>query len=96
MPTSAASRPRLEQRVLQLLRDDDPGHLVVQPQREPVARHREDPGEHRDRPAAAEHLGEAVEHVEVEDDLRHRELRAGLELLAEALGLEPRGRRRSG
>ena len=88
MPTSAAPGPAPLERVLELLRHDDPRHLVVQAQREPVARDREDPREHRDRPGAAEHLGEAVEVVEVEDDLRHRELRARLDLLPEAVGLE--------
>ena len=38
----------------------------------------------------------ASRYVEVEEDLRHRELRARLELALEALELERRGRRRSG
>src|SRR5207248_414780 len=49
--------------VLERLRHDDPRHLVVQAQGEPVARQREDAGEHRDLPAAEERA-EAVEGVE--------------------------------
>ena len=41
---------------------------------------------------AAEAVEERVEVREVEEHLRHRELRAGLELRLEALELERRGR----
>ena len=74
MPTSAAPAPASLERVLKRLRDDDPRHLVVQPQREPVARHREDPREHRDRPEPPSSSAKRSSDVEVEDDLRHREL----------------------
>ena len=78
--------PGVVQRLLQRLGDDDPRHLVVEAKREAVAREGEDAGQHRHRPAS-EHLGETVEHVEVEDDLGHREPCAGLDLRAEPLGL---------
>ena len=76
---------------------DDPRHLVVQPQREPVAREREDLDQHRDRPLAAELARvKRSKCVEVEDDLRDREPRAGLDLRVEPLELDARGRPPSG
>src|SRR3712207_8189310 len=47
-------------------------------------RSRPDSDENRDRRRAAEALEERVEVVKVEEDLRHRELGAGVELLLEA------------
>ena len=68
---------------------DDPRHLVVQPEREPVARQREDAEEHRDGRGAAEPCrGTRSRCVEVEDDLRHGEARAGLDLPPEAVELQ--------
>ena len=60
----------------------------MQPQRERVAPDREDADEHGDRRGLAEPLEELVEQLEVEDDLRHREVGAGVELAAEALDLD--------
>ena len=83
-----ASEPASRSASCSALRDDDARHLVVQAQREPVAPQRADADEQRHRRRAAEPLEEAVEVREVEDDLRHRELRACLELLLEALELD--------
>src|SRR5262245_38899302 len=76
------------QRVLQLLGDDDPRHLVVQAHGQAIARQREDPQQHRNRPPSTEPFDESIDVLEVEDDLRHSELRARFELLLEALVLD--------
>ena len=87
-PSSAASAPACSSASLHEVGDDDPRHLVVQPKRQLVAPQRPDADEQRDRRGAAEPLEEAVEVVEVEEDLRHREARACLELALEPLELE--------
>ena len=71
-----------------MLRDDDSRHLVVQPKRELVAAHVEDPDEERDRARPAEPVEERLEVDKVEEHLRHRELGACLELRLETLELE--------
>ena len=90
------ARPSVAERVQHALGDDDSGHLVVQAQRELVAPDGEDADEHRDRPLAAEPLDEAVQVLEVEQDLGHREVRARLDLAVETVELRARGRRRPG
>jgi hypothetical protein len=52
-----------------------------------MARERPDPDHYRDRPLAAEARDEAVQVLEVEEDLRHRVLRAGRDLGLEAAEL---------
>jgi hypothetical protein len=52
-----------------------------------MARERPDPDDYRDRPLAAEARDEAVQVLEVEEDLRHRVLRAGRDLGLEAAEL---------
>src|SRR5207245_11437792 len=89
---SEANRGRVRtgtfERVLERLRHHDAGHLVVQPQREPVARQRKDADEYRDRPSAAEAVDKSIQVLEIEDDLGHRELRTCLELPLKALELD--------
>src|SRR5438552_479110 len=74
--------------VLQGLGNEDARHLVVQAQREPVARQGKDSDENGDRARATQSLDEAVEMLGVEDDLRHREFGSRFELLLEALQLD--------
>ena len=81
-------RASIPKPLLDVLWHDDPGHLVVESQRERVAAHVEDADEERDRARPAEPLEERFEVREVEEDLRHRELRSRLELAFEALELE--------
>ena len=81
-------RPGRSQPFLYGLRHDDARDLVVDPDRELQARHRPDSDQQRDRRASAEVGEERVEVAEVEQDLSHPELRAGLELALEPLQLE--------
>jgi len=53
-----------------------------------VAPDREDPDQHGDRPLAAEPIDEAVEVLEVEHDLGHGEVSAGVDFLAKAFELD--------
>ena len=80
-------RSRGFERALHVLGDDHPRHLVVDAPRELQARQRPDADEQRDRGLAAEPLEERVEVRDVEEHLRHRELRARVELALEALEL---------
>src|SRR5262249_59736317 len=85
-PDLGAARACLTEAVLHRLWDDDARNLVVEPHRELVRAHDEDADQNRNRPAA-EQLLEAVEVAEIEERLRHRELRAGIDFLPEALEL---------
>src|SRR5207245_8145373 len=89
---SEANRGRVRtgtfERVLERLRHHDAGHLVVQPQCEPVARQRKDADEYRDRPSAAEAVDKSIQVLEIEDDLGHREFCTCLALLLKALALD--------
>ena len=53
-PDLGRGRARAIELLLQLLGDEDPRDLVVQPEREPVARQREHADEHRDGPGPAQ------------------------------------------
>ena len=81
------------ERVLELLRHHDPRHLVVQAQREAVAREREDRRRAAARPKPPIASPKLVERVEVVGDLRHSEARAGRRPSSAAGRLPPRGRR---
>src|SRR5215207_2957540 len=72
---------------LNRFRDHDPGHLVVQAIGEGVAPNRPDAHQQRDRRLPSDRVEEAVEVLEVEKRLRHREVRTVLDLLPEALDL---------
>ena len=80
--------PASRSAVLHVIGHDDPRHFVVDALRELQARQRPDADEQRDRRFAAEPLEERVEVGDVEQHLRHRELRAGLELAREAVELD--------
>ena len=87
IPTSAALGPASRSASSTGCGNDDSGHLVVQAQRELVAPDGEDPDQHGDRPLSAEPVDEAVHVLEVEQDLGHREVRAGFDLAVEAVEL---------
>ena len=78
----------IAQRRLHVIGNDDARHLVVDALRELQARQRPDADEQRDRRFAAEPLEERVEVRDVEQHLRHRELRARFELALEAVELD--------
>src|SRR5919109_330397 len=79
---------RVEKPLLHMVGDDDPRHLVVQPQGELVAPHVEDADEQRNRGRSAQSFQEPVEVFEVEEDLCHGEASAGLDLAVEAVELQ--------
>ncbi|MCZ7589957.1 MAG: hypothetical protein M5U27_14090 [Gaiella sp.] len=70
------------------LGDADPRNLVVEAERHGVTAERPHADEHRDRPFAPQPLDEPVEQLDVEERLRHREVRARVDLAAEPLELE--------
>ena len=60
----------------------------MQAERQPVAGQGKDPDQRRNRPLTADLLHKAVQVVGVEDDLRHREPGAGVQLLLEPAELD--------
>jgi hypothetical protein len=89
-PDLLCIRPRVSELLLDLLRNRDPGHLVVEPERELEARQRPNADEQGDRRLPAQRLEEAIEVADVEERLGHAETGTRLELLPEAfeLGVE--------
>src|SRR5919108_741047 len=78
----------IPKRRLELLGDDNPRELVVEAQREPVGGNGKETDQQWNRRLAAEPLEQPVEVFQVEDELRHGELRAVLDLACEPLQLE--------
>src|ERR687895_551980 len=82
------ARSGVAQGLLKIVGNDDARQLVVETERQAVARDRKQSDQQRDGRLAAEAIEEPVEVLEVEDELRHRELRAVLDLPLEAVELE--------
>ena len=88
-PTAGASRRRRRCSVVEHgVRDADAGHLVVKPQRHPVARSGQTPSSTGMGHVPPSRSTKRSRQLEIEERLRHREPGAGLDLALEALELE--------